>query len=51
MAQKATGGGKRELDPLPRIVLLAGVGLVTLGKTVKETRISADIYQHTVDII
>jgi rhamnose utilization protein RhaD (predicted bifunctional aldolase and dehydrogenase)/NAD(P)-dependent dehydrogenase (short-subunit alcohol dehydrogenase family) len=49
--QKASGADKKELDPLPRIVLLAGVGLLTLGKTVKETRISADIYQHTVDII
>ena len=42
---------KKELDPLPRVILLAGVGLVTLGKTTKETGISADIYQHTLDII
>ncbi len=42
---------KKELDPLPRVILLAGVGLVTLGKTVKETGISADLYQHTIDVI
>jgi len=42
---------KKELDPLPRVILLAGVGLVTIGKTSKETGISADIYQHTIDVI
>jgi rhamnose utilization protein RhaD (predicted bifunctional aldolase and dehydrogenase)/NAD(P)-dependent dehydrogenase (short-subunit alcohol dehydrogenase family) len=42
---------KKELDPLPRVILLAGVGLVTTGKTVKETGISADLYQHTIDVI
>ncbi len=42
---------KKELDPLPRVILLAGVGLVTIGKTVKETGIAADIYQHTIDVI
>jgi len=42
---------KKELDPLPRVILLAGVGLVTIGKTVKETGISADLYQHTIDVI
>lgn len=42
---------KKELDPLPRVILLNGVGLITIGKTTKETGISADIYQHTLDII
>jgi rhamnose utilization protein RhaD (predicted bifunctional aldolase and dehydrogenase)/NAD(P)-dependent dehydrogenase (short-subunit alcohol dehydrogenase family) len=42
---------KKELDRLPRVILLAGVGLITIGKTTKETGISADIYQHTLDII
>ncbi|GJL77219.1 MAG: short-chain dehydrogenase [Nitrospinaceae bacterium] len=42
---------KKELDPLPRVILLAGVGLITIGKTTKETGISADIYQHTMDVI
>ena len=45
------GVDKTELDRLPRVVLVAGLGLVTIGKTVKETGISADIYQHTLDII
>jgi len=47
----AKGVEKKELDRLPRVVLVAGLGLVTIGKTAKETRIAADIYEHTIDII
>ena len=47
----AKGVDKTELDPLPRVILVVGLGLLTIGKTVKETKISADIYQHTMDII
>lgn len=39
------------LDPAPRIILDHEMGLITLGKTAKEVRINADIYQHTMDII
>jgi rhamnose utilization protein RhaD (predicted bifunctional aldolase and dehydrogenase)/NAD(P)-dependent dehydrogenase (short-subunit alcohol dehydrogenase family) len=49
--KEVKGVEKKELDPLPRVILLAGVGLVTIGKTVKETGISADLYQHTIDVI
>ena len=45
------GVDKTELDPLPRVLLVAGLGLVTIGKTIKETKIAADIYLHTIDII
>jgi len=45
------GVDKTELDPLPRVLLVAGLGLVTIGKTIKEAKIAADIYQHTIDII
>jgi rhamnose utilization protein RhaD (predicted bifunctional aldolase and dehydrogenase)/NAD(P)-dependent dehydrogenase (short-subunit alcohol dehydrogenase family) len=45
------GVNKTELDQLPRVLLVVGLGLVTIGKTVKETEVSADIYQHTIDII
>lgn len=47
----AKGADKTELDPLPRVLLVVGLGLLTIGKTVKETKIAADIYQHTIDII
>ena len=49
--KSAKGVDKTELDRLPRVILVAGLGLVTIGKTVKETGISADIYQHTIDIV
>ena len=42
---------KKELDPLPRIILITGLGLVSIGKSVKEAKIAADIYQHTINII
>jgi len=48
---QSNGVDKKELDPLPRIILVAGLGLVTIGKSVKETEIAADIYQHTIGII
>ena len=44
-------GSKIELDPLPRIILIDGVGLVTIGKSLKAVNISADIYEHTVPVI
>jgi rhamnose utilization protein RhaD (predicted bifunctional aldolase and dehydrogenase)/NAD(P)-dependent dehydrogenase (short-subunit alcohol dehydrogenase family) len=44
-------GSKIELDPLPRVVLIDGIGLVTVGKSLKEVNISADIYEHTVPVI
>lgn len=42
---------KKELDPLPRVALVAGLGLITIGATVKDARIAADIYEHTIEII
>ncbi|MBT3515436.1 MAG: bifunctional aldolase/short-chain dehydrogenase [Nitrospina sp.] len=48
---QSKGADKKELDPLPRIILVAGLGLVTIGKSFRETEIAADIYQHTIDII
>ena len=44
-------GSKIELDPLPRIILIDGIGLVTIGKSLKAVNISADIYEHTVPVI
>ena len=49
--QAKKGVDKQELDRLPRVILVAGLGLVTMGKTVKETKISADLYEHTIEII
>ncbi|WP_435298810.1 class II aldolase/adducin family protein [Timonella sp. A28] len=39
------------LDVLPRVALIAGTGLVGIGRTEKEASIAADIYRHTMRII
>lgn len=45
------GGGFRQLDPVPRIVYVPGLGLYGVGKTAKEAAICADIAEATVDVI
>lgn len=42
------GGIKRELDPLPRVLLVEHFGLFTVARDAKSCSIAADIYQHTV---
>ena len=42
---------KTELDPMPRVVLVPGVGLFGLGRTAGEARIAADIAESTVETI
>ena len=39
------------LDPIPRVILDAELGMVTVGKNVKAAQIVADIYDHTIDVI
>ena len=45
---KAKGIDREELDPYPRVFLVAGLGLVTLGFTRKSARVAADIALHTI---
>ena len=40
-----------ELDRFPRVLLVDGLGLVTVGSSVKDCNIAADIYEHTVPVI
>ena len=47
----AKGVDKKQVHPLPVVFLLRGLGLVTAGKTEKEARVAADIYEHTIDVI
>ena len=42
---------KSELDPLPRVILVPGVGLFGLGATAKDAAIAADIAENTVEVI
>ncbi len=39
------------LDPAPRVVLDTELGLCTIGRSVREANIVADLYRHTMDII
>ena len=45
---KDKGLNRKELDPYPRVFLIAGLGLISLGCTRKDARIAADIAEHTV---
>jgi rhamnose utilization protein RhaD (predicted bifunctional aldolase and dehydrogenase)/NAD(P)-dependent dehydrogenase (short-subunit alcohol dehydrogenase family) len=39
------------LDPAPRVILDRDLGLLTAGRTVRDTAITRDIYLHTIDAI
>jgi NAD(P)-dependent dehydrogenase (short-subunit alcohol dehydrogenase family) len=39
------------LDPSPRIVLIEGVGLVSVGRTLKAARLSRDLYQRAIAVM
>jgi NAD(P)-dependent dehydrogenase (short-subunit alcohol dehydrogenase family) len=43
--------GKTELDPLPRVVLVPGLGLFGVGKSAKDAAIAADLAETTVAVI
>jgi NAD(P)-dependent dehydrogenase (short-subunit alcohol dehydrogenase family) len=43
------GGTKKMLDPLPRVVLVPGLGLFGLGASVKDSRIAADIAEAGIE--
>jgi NAD(P)-dependent dehydrogenase (short-subunit alcohol dehydrogenase family) len=42
---------KKELDPLPRVILVPGVGLFGIGASAKDAAIAADIAENTVAVI
>jgi len=42
---------KTELDPLPRVVLVPGLGLFGLGASAKDAAIAADIAENTMAVI
>ena len=43
--------GKTELDPMPRVVLVPGLGLFGLGKSSKDAKIAADLAETTVEVV
>ncbi len=42
---------RTKLDPWPRILLVPGVGILSVAKTKREAEIAADIYEHTIQVI
>jgi len=42
-------GSKRELDPMPRVILVPGLGLFGLGGSLRDARIAADLARATID--
>ena len=42
---------KKPLDPLPRVVLVPGVGLFGVGASSKEAKVAADIAETWVDVV
>jgi rhamnose utilization protein RhaD (predicted bifunctional aldolase and dehydrogenase)/NAD(P)-dependent dehydrogenase (short-subunit alcohol dehydrogenase family) len=48
---KRAGGGKRALDPLPRLALVPGLGLFGLGRTRGDAVIAADIAEAWIECV
>ena len=46
-----TGGAKSKLDPMPRVVLVPGLGLFGVGNTAKDAAIAADLAENAVRVI
>jgi rhamnose utilization protein RhaD (predicted bifunctional aldolase and dehydrogenase)/NAD(P)-dependent dehydrogenase (short-subunit alcohol dehydrogenase family) len=42
---------KTMLDPAPRMVLDADLGLCAIGRSAKDARVVHDLYDHTIDVI
>jgi rhamnose utilization protein RhaD (predicted bifunctional aldolase and dehydrogenase)/NAD(P)-dependent dehydrogenase (short-subunit alcohol dehydrogenase family) len=48
---KRAGGTKRPLDPVPRVVLMPGVGLFGLGRSKQDAVIAADIAEAWIECL
>jgi NAD(P)-dependent dehydrogenase (short-subunit alcohol dehydrogenase family) len=42
---------RKKLDPVPRVVLVPGLGLFGVGNTSKDARIAADLAETTVEVV
>jgi rhamnose utilization protein RhaD (predicted bifunctional aldolase and dehydrogenase)/NAD(P)-dependent dehydrogenase (short-subunit alcohol dehydrogenase family) len=45
------GGDRRKLDPLPRVIVVPGLGVIGSGRTAAEASISADVAEAWIDAI
>jgi rhamnulose-1-phosphate aldolase/alcohol dehydrogenase len=44
-------GGAKLTDPFPRVIVVAGLGMFTVGKDRRTSGIVSDIYHHTVSVL
>jgi rhamnulose-1-phosphate aldolase/alcohol dehydrogenase len=49
--EEHAGPSDRLLDPSPRIVLIQGVGMVSVGRTLKAARLSRDLYHRAIAVM
>ena len=42
---------KRELDPMPRVMLVPGLGLFGLGRSARDAQVAADLAESTVETV
>ena len=45
------GGAKKPLDPMPRVVLVPGLGLFGLGRSRRDARVAADLAEAAIETI
>ena len=43
--------GTPSLDPNPRVILVPGLGMWTVGPGARRALIAADVYRHTIDVV
>ncbi len=48
---EAVGGTKTKLDPMPRVILVPGIGLFGLGRSAKDATVAGDLAENTVRVI
>jgi rhamnose utilization protein RhaD (predicted bifunctional aldolase and dehydrogenase)/NAD(P)-dependent dehydrogenase (short-subunit alcohol dehydrogenase family) len=42
---------RTKLDSLPRVILLPGFGMVTMGKTLTDAKVVADVFEHSMSVM
>ena len=48
---RRVGGGRRALDPIPRVLAIRGLGIVGVGRTAAEATISADVAEAWLEAV
>jgi rhamnulose-1-phosphate aldolase/alcohol dehydrogenase len=43
--------GDRMTDPSPRVVIVQGIGMISIGRTLKAARVSRDLYHRAINVV